>query len=291
MEVKLQSSEAILDADMKSMLHLCESPSDVQFAKECLLRYFVKVEIPEFNFGPVFLRLCYEYDLLDTAFELMMDKSYRGAFSDPTSFNILLEILHQHKQYEKGLEALLEMKTQRVAFNKYTYLMAFAICYELNSPQSLETAMSVLGEASMNRVALSRLSLCFIVSLAIKQGEYKKALHALQKIERKHHSLCCNLSVLIASGMEYPEKVLQILEAAISPQKYEFLKKLELSQEVMDVLEEKLKATDLFESFNNIYEQLKQSGQISTLTVHEMLYASIQEQENIRKNKISVPIV
>ncbi|KAM9330967.1 pentatricopeptide repeat-containing protein 2, mitochondrial [Gastrophryne carolinensis] len=278
---KLENSEVISDRELKPMLYLCETESDVQLAKRCVHRYYEKVETMEFKFGPLFLRLCYEFGLVDTAFELLMDKSFRGAFSDSTSFNILLDMLYHHGHYERALEALLEMKTQRVRFSRQTYLLAFAICYELNSPRSLETCTSLVEEAVLNGIVLSRLSFCFVVALALKQGQYDTALSVYNKILKKDHSLCCNLGLLIAAHTDSEDKVLQILESANEPPRFEFLKKLEICKEVMDVIEETVKSADLSERFNDISDRLRQSGQISALTLDGMLQAAAKENDNM----------
>ncbi|XP_073480493.1 pentatricopeptide repeat-containing protein 2, mitochondrial [Aquarana catesbeiana] len=279
-QMKLQNSEAISEKDLKPMFYLCETESDVQLTKTCLLRYYEEAQTVEYKFGPLFLRLCHLLDLVDTAFEVMMDKSFRGVFSDYSSYNILLDMLYKHGQYERALEVLLKMKIQWLRLSKDTYLLAFAICYKLNNPRSLETCTTLFEEAAMNGIIHTRLALCFVVALALKQGDCVTASSVYNRIVKKDLSLCCNLGLLLAAKFKGEEEVLQILETASEQPKFDFLWKVTFSKEVMDAVEEKLHPTVSFEKFKEIYEKLSQSGQISTLTLDEMLHAISEEQNS-----------
>ncbi|MEE6458647.1 hypothetical protein FKM82_000374 [Ascaphus truei] len=76
-EGKLQSHGIILRDELKTLLHLCQTPADVEFAKQVIYRYHEEnknVMFGEFRFGPIFLRLCYELDLADAAFNLIKDQ-------------------------------------------------------------------------------------------------------------------------------------------------------------------------------------------------------------------------
>ncbi|XP_040197398.1 pentatricopeptide repeat-containing protein 2, mitochondrial [Rana temporaria] len=277
-QMKLQNSEAISEKDLKPMFYLSENESDVQLTKKCLFRFYEEAQTVEYKFGPLFLRLCHLLDLVDVAFELMMDESCRGAFSDYSSYNILLDMLYKHGQYERALEVLLKMKIQYLTLRKDTYLLAFAICYKLNNARSLETCTTLFEEAAMNGIAHTRLALCFVVALALKQGDYVTASSVYNRIVRKDMSLCCNLDLLLAAKFKGEEEVLRILETATERSKLDFLWKVTFSKEVMDAVEEKLHPTVSFEKFKEIYEKLGQSGQISTLTLDGMLHAVPEEQ-------------
>ncbi|CAI9608795.1 unnamed protein product, partial [Staurois parvus] len=166
---KFQNSEVIQENELTPMFYLCETESDVQLVKKCLLRFYEETETVKYKFGPLLLRVCYVLDLVDTAFELLMDKSFRGALSDPVSYNLLLDLLYKHGQYERALEALLDMKIQCFRLNRITYFLAFAICYKLDNPRSLETCITLFEQSVMDGILHSRISLCFIVALALKQ--------------------------------------------------------------------------------------------------------------------------
>ncbi|XP_045854846.1 pentatricopeptide repeat-containing protein 2, mitochondrial isoform X2 [Meles meles] len=134
MEEKLTQNKLILKEELKTLLHLCESRDDMELVKNVIYRYHTEnrnVTFGAYKFGPLFMRLCYELDLEESAMELIKDQHLRGFFSDSTSFNILMDMLFIKGKYSSALEVLIEMKNQDVKFNKDTYVLAFAICYKL----------------------------------------------------------------------------------------------------------------------------------------------------------------
>ncbi|KAM4809738.1 pentatricopeptide repeat-containing protein 2, mitochondrial isoform 2-T2 [Rhinophrynus dorsalis] len=250
LEEKLQRNGIILRDELKILLHLCHTPTDVEFAKQVIYRYHEEnknVMFGEFRFGPVFLRLCYELDLEDIAYDLLKDQSLRGFFSDCTSFNILMDMLFSKAQYERALEVLVEMRNQNVKFSKDTYILAFAICYKLNDTNACKICTTLLEEIEMKGAQLPRRAFCFAVAFALKQ-------------------------LLIKVHTSTMEDVLQMLETAAGSEGPRFVKKLEFSEQVMTSVEEKLKHHKEFHTkFNHIYTKLQNGGQISALTLDDML--------------------
>ncbi|XP_004910868.1 pentatricopeptide repeat-containing protein 2, mitochondrial isoform X2 [Xenopus tropicalis] len=236
-EEKLQRNGIILRDELKTLLHLCSTQPDVEFAKRVIYRYHEEnknVMFGEFRFGPVFLRLCYELDLEDIAVELLKDKTLHGFFSDCTSFNILMDMLFTKGQYERAVEVLVQMRNQRVRFSKETYILAFAICYKLE--------------------------------------EFVKARKLYSQIMNTDSKLCNNLLLLIKVHTSTVEDVLQFLEAAAQAMGSKFVKKTEFAEELLAATGQKLKShTELYTRFNIVYHRLKDAGQISGLTLDQML--------------------
>ncbi|XP_037594090.1 pentatricopeptide repeat-containing protein 2, mitochondrial isoform X4 [Cebus imitator] len=134
LEEKLIQNKLILKGELITLLHLCESRDHVELAKNVIYRYHAEnrnITVGEYKFGPLFMRLCYELDLEESAVELMKDQHLQGFFSDSTSFNILMDMLFIKGKYESALEVLIEMKNQDVKFTIDTYVLAFGICYKL----------------------------------------------------------------------------------------------------------------------------------------------------------------
>ncbi|MEJ1275616.1 pentatricopeptide repeat domain 2 [Cricetulus griseus] len=77
LEEKLTQNKLILKEELKTLLHLCQSREDVELAKSVIYRYHSEnrnFTVGEYKFGPVFMRLCYELHLEDSAVELIKDK-------------------------------------------------------------------------------------------------------------------------------------------------------------------------------------------------------------------------
>ncbi|XP_009447208.3 pentatricopeptide repeat-containing protein 2, mitochondrial isoform X2 [Pan paniscus] len=195
---KLTQNKLILKGELITLLHLCESRDHVELAKNVIYRYHAENKnftLGEYKFGPLFVRLCYELDLEESAVELMKDQHLRGFFSDSTSFNILMDMLFIKGKYKSALQVLIEMKNQDVKFTKDTYVLAFAICYKLNSPESFKICTTLREEALLKGEILSRRASCFAVALALNQNEMAKAMSIFSQIMNPESIACINLNL------------------------------------------------------------------------------------------------
>ncbi|XP_068941078.1 pentatricopeptide repeat-containing protein 2, mitochondrial isoform X2 [Petaurus breviceps papuanus] len=275
MEEKLKKRGLILKEELKTLLHLCETRDDIELARSAIYRYHAEnrnICFGEFKFGPLFIRLCYELDLEQSAVELIKDQHLLGFFSDCTSFNILMNMLFIKGNYEGALEVLIEMKNQGVKFNKDTYILAFAICYKLNSANSFNTCMTLLDEALMRGEVLTRRAYGFAIALALKQNQVAKARSVYSHIMNPNSKACSNLNVLIHAHSDMLEGTLQILEASTEKSDFSFLKKQEFSEEVLTTVKQKLDGQPALQArFKEIWDKLQASGQVIPQTVDAML--------------------
>nr|XP_026249055.1 pentatricopeptide repeat-containing protein 2, mitochondrial isoform X3 [Urocitellus parryii] len=199
LEEKLTQNKLILKDELRTLLHLCQTRDDVELAKNVMYRYHTEnrnVTLGEYKFGPVFMRLCYELDLEESAVELIKDQHLHGFFSDSTSFNILMDMLFIKGKYKNALEVLIEMKNQDVKFTKDTYVLAFAICYRLNSPESFKICTTLREEALIKGDVLSRRASCFAVALALNQNQVAKAASIFSQIMNPENITCTNLNLV-----------------------------------------------------------------------------------------------
>ncbi|XP_006875338.1 PREDICTED: pentatricopeptide repeat-containing protein 2, mitochondrial-like [Chrysochloris asiatica] len=198
LEEKLIQNQLIFKEELKNLLHLCDSRADMQLAKSVVYRYHAEnrnVNLGEYKFGPLFMRLCYELDLEEAALELIKDQHLQGFFSDATSFNILMDMLFIKGKYQSALEVLIQMKNQDMKFTKDTYVLAFAICYKLNSPESLKICTTLREEALIKGEILTRRALCFAVALALNQNQVAKAMSIFSQIMNPENIPCINLNL------------------------------------------------------------------------------------------------
>ncbi|XP_044513621.1 pentatricopeptide repeat-containing protein 2, mitochondrial [Gracilinanus agilis] len=275
MEEKMKKKGLILKEELKTLLHLCETQEDIELARNVIYRYHAEnrnVCFREFKFGPLFIRLCYELDLEQSAVELIKDQHLRGFFSDCTSFNILMNMLFIKENYEGALEVLIEMKNQEVNFNKDTYILAFAICYKLNSAKSFNICMNLLDEALMKGEVLIRRAYSFAIALALKQNQVAKARAIYSQILSPDSRACSNLNVLVHAHSGLLEEALQILEASTEKNHFSLVKKPEFSEEVLSTVKEKVHGQPALQArFKEIYNRLQVAGQIIPQTVDAIL--------------------
>ncbi|XP_066233066.1 pentatricopeptide repeat-containing protein 2, mitochondrial [Saccopteryx leptura] len=275
LEEKLTQNKLILKEELKTLLHLCESRDDVELAKNVIYRYHAEnrnVTLGEYKFGPLFMRLCYELDLEDSAVELIRDQHLRGFFSDCTSFNILMDMLFIKSKYKSALEVLIEMKNQDVKFSKDTYVLAFAICYKLNSPESFKICTAVREEALIKGEVLPRRAACFAVALALNQNQLEKAVSIFSQIMKAESIICVNLNLMIHIQSNTLKALIEILKDATEENLSQFVKKPKFSEEVLAKVRRKVEDVPaLLDSFDELYGKLHINGQVTTYTLDALL--------------------
>ncbi|KAF6126671.1 pentatricopeptide repeat domain 2 [Phyllostomus discolor] len=275
LEEKLTQNKLILKEELRTLLHLCESRDDVELAKNVIYRYHAEnrnVTLGEYKFGPLFMRLCYELDLEGSAVELIRDQHLRGFFSDSTSFNILMDMLFIKGKYKSALEVLIEMKNQDVKFSKDTYVLAFAICYKLNSPESFKICTALREEALIRGEVLSRRASCFAVALALNQNQVGKAASIFSQIMKPENIICTNLNLMIHIQSNMLETVMEILKDTAEGNLSRFVKKLKFSEEVLAKVRGKLKDVPaLLARFDELYGKLHVNGQVTTYSLDALL--------------------
>nr|KAF6441993.1 pentatricopeptide repeat domain 2 [Rousettus aegyptiacus] len=275
LEEKLTQNKLILKEELRTLLHLCESRGDMELAKNVIYRYHAEnrnITLGEFKFGPLFMRLCYELDLEESAVELIKDQRLRGFFSDSTSFNILMDMLFIKGKYKSALEVLIEMKNQDVKFSKDTYVLAFAICYKLNSPESFKICTTLREEALIKGEVLSRRASCFAVALALNQNQVEKAVSIFSQIMKPESIICTNLKIMIHIQSNMLKTLIEILTDATEENVSRFVKKHEFSEEVLTKVREKVKDVPaLLARFDELYGKLHINGQVTTYTLDDLL--------------------
>lgn len=270
---KLQGNRIILKEELQMLLYVCQTPTDVEFAKQVIYRYHEEnkhVMFGEYRFGPIFVRLCYDLDLEDVALELVKDLSLGYFFHDCTSHNILMDMLFTKGQYESAKEVLLEMRNRKVKFSRDSYTLAFAICYKLNNADSRLIFPTLLDEVALKDTWLPTKAFCFAVAFALKQKQYVIARSIFSKICNTDGKLCKNLNLLVKLHNDELEDVLQMLENAADADTV-YARKPEFLEEVMSTIVKTLTDPGLKTRFNQVYSYLKNSGQISALTLDDML--------------------
>ncbi|NWH73154.1 PTCD2 protein, partial [Piaya cayana] len=276
MKEKLKKNGIILRNELKNLLHLCQTSSDVELARKVIYRYHEQNGVKtlcNFKFGPLFMRLCYELDLERPAVELIKDQNLRGFFSESTSFHILMTMLFKKGHFASALEVLVEMKKQGIPFNKETYLLAFAICYKLDSLESCKISEKLLEEAQLKGDMLPPRVFCFAVATSLKQNNVPLATFYCSQIMKTEDKLYNNLKVLVQLRSGLLEEGIKTLEAAVEVDTPPFVKKIKFSEQVLATVREKVEENpDLSARLGDVYTKLQASGRITMCTLEDMLF-------------------
>ncbi|EHH26563.1 Pentatricopeptide repeat-containing protein 2 [Macaca mulatta] len=275
---KLTQNKLILKEELITLLHLCESRDHVELAKDVIYRS------SDSTCANSLLFVCFPShwlvtqdryfgaSLLSSHLPLFPDRHLRGFFSDSTSFNILMDMLFIKGKYESALEVLIEMKNQDVKFTKDTYVLAFAICYKLNSPESFKICTTLREEALLKGEILSRRASCFAVALALNQNELAKAVSIFSQIMNPESIACTNLNVIIHIQSNALENLIETLTNAAEGNLSKFVKRHMFSEEVLAKVREKVKDVPaLVAKFDEIYGKLHISGQVTNYSLDAVL--------------------
>uniref|UniRef100_A0A2K6FHY3 PTCD2 n=2 Tax=Propithecus coquereli TaxID=379532 RepID=A0A2K6FHY3_PROCO len=164
------------------------------------------------------------------------------------------------------------MKNQGVKFTKDTYVLAFAICYKLNSPESFKICNTLREEALIKGEVLSRRASCFAVALALNQNQVAKAMSIFSQIMNPDSIACTNLNIVIHIQSNMLETPMEILTNAAEGNVSRFVKRNMFSEEVLAKVREKVKDVPaLVTKFDEIYGKLHISGQVSTYSLDALL--------------------
>ncbi|NWX83301.1 PTCD2 protein, partial [Nothoprocta pentlandii] len=284
---KIKKNEMIFKHELQILLHLCQTTSDVELAREAIYRYHEQngiTSLHDFRFGPLFMRLCYELDLETPALELIKDQNLRGFFSESMSFHILMTMLFKKGRYESALEVLIEMKKQGVPFNKETYLLAFAICYKLDNLESCKISAKLFEEAQLRGDTLPVRAFYFAVAFALKQNDVAQAQFYYSQIMKAENKLYNNISVLVQLKSGSLEEVIKTLEAAVEVDTPCFVKKIEFSEQVLATVREKMEENPVLSArLGDIYTRLQSSGRITACTLDDMLFQVPSSKKNRAK--------
>ncbi|XP_008052159.1 pentatricopeptide repeat-containing protein 2, mitochondrial isoform X2 [Carlito syrichta] len=183
-----------------------------------------------------------------------------------------MDMLFIKGKYKSALEVLIEMKNQDVKFTKDTYVLAFAICYKLNSPESFKICTTLREEALIKGEVLSRRASCFAVALALNQNQVAKAMSIFSQIMNPESITCSNLNIIIHIESNMLDTLIEILKNAAEGNLSRFVKRHAFSEEVLARVREKVKDVPaLVAGFDEIYGKLHISGQVTTYTLDALL--------------------
>nr|XP_008507538.1 PREDICTED: pentatricopeptide repeat-containing protein 2, mitochondrial-like [Equus przewalskii]XP_008507539.1 PREDICTED: pentatricopeptide repeat-containing protein 2, mitochondrial-like [Equus przewalskii]XP_023473991.1 pentatricopeptide repeat-containing protein 2, mitochondrial isoform X3 [Equus caballus]XP_044633982.1 pentatricopeptide repeat-containing protein 2, mitochondrial [Equus asinus] len=183
-----------------------------------------------------------------------------------------MDMLFIKGKYKSALEVLIEMKNQDVKFSRDTYVLAFAVCYKLNSPESFRICTTLREEALLKGDVLSRRASCFAVALALSQNQVAKAVSIFSQIMKPESIICTNLNVMIHIQSNAPTTLIEILRDATEGNLSRFVKRHEFSEEVLAKVREKVKDVPvLLARFDEIYGKLHVNGQVTTYTLDALL--------------------
>ncbi|XP_035147326.2 pentatricopeptide repeat-containing protein 2, mitochondrial isoform X3 [Callithrix jacchus] len=148
LEEKLSQNKLILKEELITLLHLCESRDHVELAKNVIYRYHAEnrnITRGEYKFGPLFMRLCYELDLEESAVELMKDQN------SPESFKICSTLREEALLKGEILPRRASCFAVALALNQNEVAQAMSIFSQIMNPESITcTNLNIILHIQLN---------------------------------------------------------------------------------------------------------------------------------------------
>ncbi|OXB60196.1 hypothetical protein ASZ78_008159 [Callipepla squamata] len=237
MKEKLKENRMILKNELKILLHLCQTSSDVELAKKVIYRYHEQngiTDLHSFKFGPLFMRLCYELDLETPAVELIKDQGN----------------LESCKISAKLLEEA-QIKGDSLPLRAFYFAVASAL--KQDDIAQAQFYCSQIRKTENN--LYSNLKVSFL------SNDYSVDLS----------NFTFKVLVQLRSGLL--EEVIKTLEAVMDVDTPPFVKKIVFSEQVLAIAREKMeKYPDFSDKLRDIYTKLQASGRITACTLEDMLF-------------------
>ncbi|XP_013862061.1 pentatricopeptide repeat-containing protein 2, mitochondrial [Austrofundulus limnaeus] len=271
---KMQGHKLILREDLKLLLYLCETPEDMQIAREAIYRYHTEnhnMLHGDYRFGTIFMRLCYELGLEELAAATITDEKMKGFFLDKTSFNIAIDLLFLKGSYERAMDVLRTMSNQGIQFNKDTVVLATGTYYKLNTADSYRNCIDLIEEQQTKGCFIPRHAYCFAVALALKQNDLEKARLLYSQIFKTDNKMCSSFKVIIQAMSGEISEAVSVLCISMYPESRFFEKKPEFTRDAVDFLRLQANGTQLQMKVEQIVTELEQAGQVTDETLDEML--------------------
>ncbi|MBN3273034.1 PTCD2 protein, partial [Polyodon spathula] len=267
LDKRLQRNELVLKDELKLVLHLCQTPEDVEVAKNAIYRYHEEngnVAFGEFKFGPLFMRLCYELGLEETAAELVKDKNTAESYRICTL--ILEETQNKGKHVPRHaffFAIALALKQEDIERARSLYLQIMntesKICLNLKVNEHIRSSL----DAAPSPVRVTELG-------CRSSAPFLNDRLTLRNKLGIHYSTFEQVLLLGLSGAL--KDLLSFLESSIVADTPAFVKKPAFSQEVLEMVREKMEdSSHLHSRLEDISAKLRLSGQVTDVTLDIML--------------------
>lgn len=274
----------IFTEDLKNMLHLIESKDEIEMLRLMIRKFWNQsreVRFGNFVFGPVVMRMFHSLNDAEGAISFFNDESITGFFDQLATFQILLDLLFETKNYQQLLdtyEAISSKQVQGGRYPKHVIVLTFGACFRLNTPESYEYATKLWTDCNNVGHQPMRRAVSFFAALAILQNQPEVALEVLSNVRQQNYVHIKVLKALALAKIGRYEDVLPILRTTIEGAN-PMIDKQTLPKDYIEELKtifEKSTKKETISDFNRIVGFLEKNGHISENTMDQMLTAEIK---------------
>ncbi|RXG73828.1 Pentatricopeptide repeat-containing protein 2, mitochondrial [Armadillidium vulgare] len=269
-------NNAVFVEDLKVLIACCEDDKSlVGDTINLTKRYFDQIKdlhIKPFVFGSIIMRLLYIHDLVDEAFELILDEEYGKFFNQKSSYQIIMDKLFKKGKYEE-IQYLM---------NKLISEEPFEIP---GTEDALENSLKLLHMATSSNKRLQIRVVAFAAGLALKLKKPAVALEIVEHSDSSTHFFISNIRVLAKARLGHIDDVLSLLKSkAINdlPKTSDTFRKV-FSYDVIEEIEQIVNETIEMEKiaqFKHLKEVFETTNLLSNQTFSEVLCTPIHFHPN-----------
>ncbi|KAJ8967696.1 hypothetical protein NQ317_011487 [Molorchus minor] len=283
------SKNMIFTEDLKNMIHIADSDDDINLVVKMMKRFNQQnkqLRFGNFIFGtvvmPFFISIT-NATLLWRARKCFKMPELSGFFDQLMSYQILLDLLFENKKYKEMLEVVNIITNRQIEGSKYPrniMVLAFAACYKMNTPESLEYALKYWQELKNIGHLPMRRAVTFCAGLALNQEQPSVAMEILTLCKNQNYTTVRNMKVAALTRCGRVEDTIPILKSIISEDIPEDSVKHTFNRDVLEEVKNAITKLDNPEftlEFNRITEIFQKQGQISETTLDSQLCQEIQK--------------
>ncbi|XP_056638327.1 pentatricopeptide repeat-containing protein 2, mitochondrial-like [Diorhabda sublineata] len=291
-----EGKQMVFTEDLKNMIHLTSDEKDLELVIRMIKKFNKQnkeLRFGSFIFGPVVMRLFHHQNKPDLALECFKSDELSGFFDQMITYQILLDLLFENKQYQQLLdcvEFIKEKQLEGLRYPRNVVVLALAACYKMNSKESLDYALKLWQELKDVGHFPMRRATTFCAALAYNQGNPGIALEILTSAKNQNYTTVRNLKAACLAAVGRVENAISLMKSILSDDtpgnhKHTF------NRDVLDKIKEAvagLENPELALEFNRIEQLLMKQGHISDMGIDEQLCAEIQPPAMItekRQNK------
>ncbi|KAL5004236.1 hypothetical protein ScPMuIL_017692 [Solemya velum] len=277
-------SKPVFTDDLKTMVHISETEEDLNMLEKMLKRYESQnsnVTVGQFQFGPIIMRLLHSLGKPEVAYQMFNDEDMTGLFKQVSSYLIMMDMLYETGRYGEVLDLFDQLHERNISYLKYPpdpTTLAFAALYRMDTPEAMETAMTLVKKCHETNKTISNRSMAFAGMLALKQNNPEMVLETLAMKENPRMNYLTNLKVLAYAQLSRFEDVMLILRQALQQNEAIAGKMWTIFPDTLSEIEKAIQGTDnadLKGQFSTAKKALLTGSLVSNITLETFLSNTI----------------
>jgi len=272
----------IFTEDLKNMIHLADpTERDVELLEKMLLKFSKpskETRFGNFVFGPIVMRFFHHIKDADRALKLFKDPQMDGFFDQLMTYQILTDMLYEQGRYQDVIDVYKIIKSRQVQGGmhpRHVILLVFASCYKENTPETFKFSSELWSELQSSGHIPMRRTITFAAALALKQNAPAIALEIAGTARQQQYVTVRNIKVLAYTALGRADDALPILKSVIQGNEST---QQSFTKDAIDNLRTAVNESgdnELVTNFNRLEKFLSENGQLSEITVDDLLTTEI----------------